>query len=404
MAELWGLQLLHALGRMFLNPLLYWVILLLLIAGARRIKRERTNFGVKIFNLFNEIKDTFLFALLFGFLISMITITFGFVFTIEMLLVLIGVTILLSITGSFNLLSPVYTLGVTVFIFTLLPLLPQQSLSMLGTIDLLNKHHFVTFALLIGMLMFVESLLIYRAKDEHIYPSLTLSERGVWLGEQGLKRLAIIPFILFIPANDLTNIGPILPYFELGDTSYYMALVPFVLGTQLTARSEQMITLKKTIGKQKLCLSITVLIVAIASYFYFYLSYAAVIVALIGNEWITYRNRMRNQHERPYFAPLNEGIRVLASLPNSRAEELEILPGEIISKVNGVRVSNSNQFYQALQQSGAFFKLDVIDTNGEVRFIQSAFYAEDHHELGLVFPEAPYRKQHKERYEQLNQL
>ncbi len=50
-------------------------------------------------------------------------------------------------------------------------------------------------------------------------------------------------------------------------------------------------------------------------------------------------------------------------------------------------------FYQALQKSGAFFKLDIIDDAGEVRFVQSAFYEGDHHELGLIFTEKPYRKE-----------
>lgn len=404
MVEQWGLQLLHALGRMFLNPLLYWVILLLLIAGARRIKRERMYFGTKIFQTFNEIKQTFSFTILFGLLFSIISITFGFVFTIEMIIIVSVVTILLSVTGSFHLLSPVYTLGMTFFILMLLPLLPESLSESFMTFEILTKYQFVTIVLLLGLLLIVEGLLIIRAKENHIYPALKMGERGIWLGEQQLKRLALIPFVLLIPTNGTTNIGPLLPYFDIGDTTYYMAFIPFIIGTQLTSRSELLLTGKQSIGKQKLWLATIVLLIAIASYFYFYLSFVAVIVAIIGNEWITYRNRIRNEHETPYFAPLNEGIKVLATIPGSRAEELEILPGEIITKVNGLVVRNSDEFYQALQHSGAFFKLDVLDTNEEVRFIQSAFYAEDHHELGIVFPEAPFRKQHKNRYEQLSKL
>lgn len=404
MVEEWGLQLLHALGRMFLNPLLYWIIPLLLIAGARRIKRDRINFGMKIYSFFSEIKHTFLLALLFGSLISIISLTFGFFVTYEVLIVLSIVTILFSITGSFNLLSPVYTLGMTFLIYMLLPLLPEETYMLIGKPELLTKYQFVSFALLISILLLVEAELIYRTKKEHIYPSLSLGDRGAWLGEQQMKRMAVIPFLLFIPATGPTNIGPFLPYFELGDTTYYMTVVPFIMGTQITARSEQVDFLKNRLGKQKLVLALLMLVLAVASYFYFVLSFVAIIVAIIGNEWITYRNRARNDYEVPYFAPLNEGIRVLAILPNSRAEELSILPGEVITKVNGLQVTDSNEFYQALQQSGAFFKLDILDHSGEVRFIQSAFYEEDHHELGLIFPEAPHWKQHKERYEQLNKL
>lgn len=404
MAEIWGLQLLHAVGQMFLNPLTYWIVLLLMIAGARRVKSERVNFGIKIHNYFNEIRHTFLFTCFFGLLLSFLTITFGFVFTNDMMAVLVMITILLSITGSFHLLSPAYTLSITFFIFMLLPLLPTESIVFISSIEHLTKYQFITFALLIGILLVVEALLILRAREAHVYSKLALSERGAWLGEQRLKRVALIPFLLFLPTQNVTDISPLLPYFQLGDTAYVMTLFPFIIGSQLTARHEQVRKLQREIGTQKLLLSLLVLAVAVASYFYFYLSFFAIVLAVVGNEWITYRIRMANEHKVPFFAPSNKGIKVLATLPGSRAEELDIKPGEIISKVNGNKVTNTKQFYKQLQQSGAFFKLDIIDLNGEVRFIQSAFYEEDHHELGLLFPEAPYYKRHKKRYEQLKEL
>src|SRR5690625_1212373 len=98
---------------MFLNPLLYWALLVLLISVARRIKSDRINFGMKMYDYFNEVKQTFLFTLIFSVFISSLAILFGFVFTFEMLMLLTIVTILLSITGSFHLLSPAYTLGIT---------------------------------------------------------------------------------------------------------------------------------------------------------------------------------------------------------------------------------------------------------------------------------------------------
>jgi len=78
-------------------------------------------------------------------------------------------------------------------------------------------------------------------------------------------------------------------------------------------------------------------------------------------------------------------------IPDSPADRLGILVGETILKVNGVVVTNSTEFYGALQASGAYFKLDVIDENGEVRFINSAFFEEDHYELGIIFAEKPHQ-------------
>ncbi len=50
---------------------------------------------------------------------------------------------------------------------------------------------------------------------------------------------------------------------------------------------------------------------------------------------------------------------------------------------------SAEEFYDALQTktTGAFCKLEVLDTNGELRLAQTALYAGGHHELGIVFVE-----------------
>lgn len=404
MMELWGFELLYAIGRMFLNPLLYWALLLILLAGARRVKKERVHFGVKVFEPFSEISNTLLISLIFGLMISVISLLAGFVLSIEILLVLAIVAIVLSINGSFQSLSAVYTLGLTFIILMLLPLLPNDLFAPYFSTERLMDEQFVTISFLISIFLIAEGVLILTAKKNHLFPSLKLSERGIWIGEQQLKRMAFIPFLVFIPGGDSQNIIPILPYFQHGNETYYLAFVPFVLGTQFMIRTQYGETVKSVIGKQKIWLAILVMSLSVLSYFYFIFALLPIIIAIIGNEWITYRNRTRNMYGKPILAPTDEGVKVVETLPNSKAEELEILPGEIITKVNDTKVVNSDEFYKALQQSGAFFKLDVVDKNGEVRFIKSAFYAEDHHDLGLLFPEAPYNEKQKLRIEKLKAL
>ncbi len=61
-------------------------------------------------------------------------------------------------------------------------------------------------------------------------------------------------------------------------------------------------------------------------------------------------------------------------------------------------------FTKHCSKAAPFFKLDVIDLNQEVRFLKSAFYDEDHHGLGLLFPEAPFQEKQKARVEKLKAL
>src|SRR5690625_4527852 len=111
MAEAWLIELAKGIGRLFLNPLFYWSFLLVILAGTVRIKRERRHFGSRVYDIFAEWKGNWQLSLLLGLFISVLFIGIGFVFTYETILMLGIITILLSITRRFTLLSPSYTIG-----------------------------------------------------------------------------------------------------------------------------------------------------------------------------------------------------------------------------------------------------------------------------------------------------
>ena len=76
---------------------------------------------------------------------------------------------------------------------------------------------------------------------------------------------------------------------------------------------------------------------------------------------------------------------ILGIIPDAPASKMTLQVGELITKVNGVAVQNEKIFYEALQKNRAHCKLEVLDTNGEVRFVQRALYEGDHYELGILF-------------------
>lgn len=400
MLEQWLFEIIQGIGRMFYNPLLYWAILLLIITGFRRIKRERHDFGTKLYGVFSEIRYTWLTTLVFGLLISMTSIIFGIVLTPEIILVLSIVVLLVSITGSFQFLSAGHTLGITFILLLVLPLLPLDGISSVVNFDNVTTVHLISVAILMGLLLLAEVVLITE-KRLRSYPSLVLGNRGIWIGQHELKGMAFIPFFTFVPSEQITFIAPILPYFQFGSHTYSLVLVPFIIGFQYKIRSEIPVLMKQKIGRKKLLVAAIVLITALSSLYFPPLALLAVIIAIFETELFTYRHRRHEKGESPLFMQLKKGIKVLATIPGSRGDQLGILPGETILKVNGKIVSNSSEYYEALQQSGAFVKLSVLDANGEVRFLQSAMYEKDHHELGILFPEAPFKEQYLERMEKI---
>ncbi|MEI3607451.1 PDZ domain-containing protein [Pseudogracilibacillus sp. SE30717A] len=389
MLEIWLIEAVKGIGRFFSNPLLYWTFLLFILTGYRRIRRERFQFGTKLYSLFAEGRRTFTISFLFSIILSALALLFGIVISVETIIVLTIVMILLSILGSTTMLSASYTIGIT---FLLLLVLPFIQLDMFGSyVNFGNTSaiYFICLAIIMGLFLLVEALLVGSQKHQQTFPYLSLSERGVWIGNHELKRLAFIPFFTLLPIDAVSGIAPFFPYFEYGGQTFSLILIPFFIGYQYSVRGELPHHAAYRLGQATLLLSLLVLFIALGSLFLPYLSFVAIIVGIVGKEWIMYQNRMRNKKHPALFTPLNKGIKVLAMIPDSPADRLGILVGETILKVNGRYVINSNQFYEALQNSGAFFKLDVIDINGEIRFINSPFYEEDHYELGIIFPESP---------------
>lgn len=391
MIEIWGYELLRGLIKFFLNPLLYWSFFLLLVISKIRIKNERRNFASKIYPLFSEMKNTWIISIVFGIVFSVLSVIIGMSLSLEIYYMIVIVTIILTVFGSLSMLTPSLTIGITYFSLLILPLLPLSFLESYFTFSLPSSQILTNVAIFMAIMLLAEAFLIRRNRKDTTYPTLIQSQRGIWVGEQHVKKLTIIPLLMLVPTNGIDGVLPIFPLIEVSNQSYQLILFPFVIGFHIYFQGELPIKMIRKYFQSVLILAFIVLLLAIASIYIPILSFLSVIFAIIGRGFIKYRYMLNDQRKPPYFTLLNRGIRVLAVKPDGPADRLGISVGETIVKVNDELVKNSNQFYEALQNSGAFFKLEVLDIYGEVRFVTSAFFEEDHYELGLSFPEAPYR-------------
>src|SRR5699024_11533501 len=115
----WLIEILRGVGRLFLRPLFYCVILLLMISASRRINHERKQFGFKVFPMFHELKKTWLPSLVAGIFISVIFFGLRIVFPIPTLILLSLVLILLSVHMKFIFLYASYILSLSYFLIFL---------------------------------------------------------------------------------------------------------------------------------------------------------------------------------------------------------------------------------------------------------------------------------------------
>lgn len=390
MLETWLFEIVKGIGRLFVNPLLYWTIILLFIMGYRRIRKERHDFGRKIYGYFTEIKGTFLLMFISSIIISTFIIVSGLALSMEVMVVWIVVMFLFSIFGAASLLSASYTVGMTTILLMILPFIQPYMDNAYLDFTTVTIEHYVSLTVLVALLLLVEAMLLSSTKEKQSLPKLYMSERGVLVGHHQLKRMMFLPFFLFFPTEYASGIAPILPYFQYGGQSFSLILFPVLLGYRYEIQSMLPKEAVHKLAKQTYVLSIIVLLGAIASLYYAVAAFLTLLIALLGKEWIMFRQRASERQKAALYRPLDRGVKVFAMVPNSPADKLDIEIGEIILKVNDRVVSDSQSFYAALQRSTANFKLDVVSHDGEVRFVHSTYFAGEPHELGLLFIEERY--------------
>lgn len=385
MVQDWLLEIAKGVGKLFLNPLLYWSIIFIILVGIKRIKQERRYFGTKVFDVLTEWKDTWGFSAIIGIFYSLIIIGVGMVISYEAIIILSIVTILLTLTFRFTLLSPSYTIGITIIILMLSPLL-SEFLPIDGEINLSS------LVILLALMLFVEAHFLSRIRQNETFPGLVRGERGSWVGRHWIKKYSIIPLFTLVPSGLIEPFAEYWPFLSIGGEDYALVLIPFVLGFEFPVRGSMPYEVANRLAMKLLGLAVIILAIAIGSIFISWLTIIAVVVAILGREFIHYRFRIEDHTRSPFFNHTNDGLKVLSVIPGSPADRLNILIGETITKVNGHKIQSEDELYEALQETGSFFKVELLNNNGEIRFIQSAMYEGDHHELGLIFAGEPYRK------------
>ncbi|MDY0393222.1 PDZ domain-containing protein [Virgibacillus halophilus] len=356
------LEMAASIGKMFINPLFYWSFILVIITGIVRIKRERMLFGIKVDDIFSEWRHTWWISFVFGCLLSLIMVGAGIIFTPSMILLISVLTILLSIHFRFTWLSPVYTIGISFLLLLILPpLFHQQSIVASSLFDHVN---YAGLAILLGLLLFVQAILLYTIRKKDTFAELLKSKRGVWTGVHHLKKMAVIPFFIPIPKGWLPPLFDFWPYLPIGqattDGTYGLMLLPMLIGFHFRVAGFESQQAKQWLGRRILGLAVVVLIAGVASVYIGWLSIAAIALGVLGWEFIHYRQRSRDVLKAPYFSQTDSGLRILTVIPGTTADKLGILPGEIISKANGKKVHSESSFLPGL--AGERLLCQIIST------------------------------------------
>jgi hypothetical protein len=105
--------------------------------------------------------------------------------------------------------------------------------------------------------------------------------------------------------------------------------------------------------------------------------------ALVGHEVLYLGSDFLERRRTPLFVSNEKGLRVLAVLPQTPAALLGIKTGDIIYRLNGMRIKTPDDLEKAVALS-SFCKLEVIDEQQDSHYLQRAIYEKDPKHLGIV--------------------
>ncbi|MFP5105572.1 PDZ domain-containing protein [Neobacillus sp. C211] len=385
MVETWLAELLKGTGKLFLHPVLYYLVFLTGILGVTRVKRERKNFHIRAHDAYFELRQLFPLGVLIGLVLSIIVVAAGIAVPFATILLIAVFTFLWSLTTNVRWISPAYTIGAAFFAIILIAENSWSIPLFTKSFQALGDKVYPSVVVVLGMMLIAEGILIFKNGGKGTSPKLAKSKRGQNVGLHEGKRLWMLPLFLLIPGNALQLPFDWWPVFHLGSQEYSLILVPFAIGFHQKVKGMLPKVAIELHGRRVIALGVFVTLLSVAGYWLPLSSIVVAALAVLGRELITLMTMMKDDNLPFYFSKKNQGLMIIGVIPESPASKMGLQVGEIISKANGLLVRDEKVFYEALQKNRAHCKLEVLDTNGEIRFLQRALYEGDHHELGILF-------------------
>lgn len=371
--------------RLFVNPVFYMAFILSLALAFRRVHKERLHFHTRVYDVVSDLYHTFIPGLFAGLILYGLFIGLGFMLQEDVIVLLMAVTFLLSLTFRPRYLSPAFVIFLTATVVIFLPELETNITWWNEWIAGIQIGSLPYLFLLMAAFLFVEAMLIMFQAKRKPSPRKVVGKRGKAIGGFKTERVWLVPTFLLIPGFGLERIEW-WPFFGSGDSFAFM-LVPFLIGYDQFQTYDLPDRALKRDGTRLALVAFTALPLAVLAFLYDWLLTAFLGMAVLCfSRFALYALTRKQNESRPAFFTLrNKGVQILAIVPKSPAADMNVKVGEVIRRVNGIEVRNATQFYEALQTNPTFFKLDVIDERGELRFEQRPLYENEHHALGLLF-------------------
>lgn len=380
------IELAKGIGRFFLHPAVYITLLFSVLIGYFRVKRERRQFRTRILWGWTETKRLLIDGYVWAIILSVISVGIGLVVPAPWIFIYSVWMILFVLFFMYQLGSAIYAIALGAV--TLYVMYEYNWSFQLFTWDFtglsIQSEAIVSIAVLAGLLLIVEGILIQKYGSANASPRLVGTARGIEAMEYVTKRLWLLPILLVIPGDALSSYIPYWPQITLGESTFSLLLFPFVIGFQQKSRRTLPTSFFSSYGKKVWIVGIIITIAAGIGYLMPIVSAISIAIGVIVRLIISFIYYKKETSGTFAVSPQSNGVIIAAVLADSPAEKMGLQIGERIVKVNGQRVTNEQEFYEAVQINAAHCRLEVLDLNGELRLRQHILFRHDHYRLGLI--------------------
>lgn len=390
--ELW----LHVLGRAFVSlliqPFFYISLALIVVMLLYRVRMERSLFSVKISGWKYPMISMFLGGVLAALIVSTLAVVLGFSVTAPTVYWLWAIMILLGLL-KVRFLSIVYSASIVALLHLIAAVIGPLSLTsyIADIYQSLLDIDVISLLVISAMLTIAQGILI-RIHHRHVVTPVYVSgTRGKVVGGYVLQGFWPIPLLLFMPVvlgtkgAFVLDSGVAQPFFlDTSHAAWLLLACPLMIGTtQLTkVLSPKQLAMRE--AKQSFFIGLCTLLLAVSSWWIHELAWVAAIVLLAATEWLYRYNRWKEASRTPAYGQSNRGLKVLAVVKDSPAQLMGVQIGDIIVKANGTPVHSLDQLFEAMSSNPAFCKLELLDSQQELKFASRTRYADEHHQLGII--------------------
>lgn len=378
-----------AAAQLVVQPFYYIAVLFIVLQYTRQIRMERQLFAVKLHNWPTLVVKAMAAGLLIGLAVSLAGAFIGVALTAEAVIWLWATAALLMLVR-IRYLCFAYSAGVITLLQWLLGWTTiSERTDWLGSLALsLAKIDTAGLLVLVALLHLAEALLVRWQGDRLATPLFLEGKRGKLVGGYMLQGFWPVPLLMLVPATGQGVSTIALPWTPLfgADWSQGWTIValPMIIG--FTEMTKAMLPKDKAkhAAKGLLLYSVCLAAVAIVAWWQPWLLPIAALVSLLLHEAIIWRSRAKEAAQSPLYVNDQRGLRILGIVPGTPAAAMGLATGEILHKVNGIRVKSKEELYEALVLNSAFCKLEILNLDGEIKFAQRARYAGEHHQLGVI--------------------